>query len=169
MITRTHDSGDCRSSADYSDCGAYRYALRRCWGPGPVLAYIMLNPSTATEARNDPTIERSERRARALGFDGFEVVNLFAWRETDPAALKRAADPVGPHNDAALVAAARRAGTVIAAWGVHGEHLGRASQVMCLLEEAGIALHHLGQTKAGHPRHPLYISYAKQPLPWIRT
>ena len=96
MIIRGFQKGDAASRAWYSPCGVYRYRLERVWAPGALLACIMLNPSTATEERNDPTIERCERRARALGFGGLSVVNLFAFRATYPADLRRAADPVGP-------------------------------------------------------------------------
>ena len=66
------------SEAVYSDCETYRYALTREWGAGPRLLWVMLNPSTASERSNDPTVERCERRSRAMGFGGFRVVNLFA-------------------------------------------------------------------------------------------
>ena len=69
----------------------YRYALTRVWDPlGPRLSFVMLNPSTATEVQNDPTVERCERRARALGFGGFRVTNIFAWRDTDPRKMRAA-------------------------------------------------------------------------------
>ena len=79
MITRSHIKDDAPSVAVYSDCERYRYALTRVWDPlGPRLSFVMLNPSTATEVQNDPTVERCERRARALGFGGFRVTNIFA-------------------------------------------------------------------------------------------
>ena len=79
MITRTHTKGDAPSTAVYSDCERYRYSLTRIWNPaGPKVLFVMLNPSTATEVQNDPTVERCERRARALGFGGFRVTNIFA-------------------------------------------------------------------------------------------
>ncbi len=103
MITRDFLKGDARSTAVYSDCERYRYLLTRVWNPdGPRALFVMLNPSTATEVQNDPTVERCERRARALGFGGFRVTNIFAWRDTDPRAMRAAADPVGPANDAAI-------------------------------------------------------------------
>lgn len=102
MILRAHQKGDAASEAVYSDCQTYRYALTWQWAPGPRLLWVMLNPSTASELVNDPTVERCERRARALGFGGFRVVNLFALRATDPRALRLADDPVGPGNDPAL-------------------------------------------------------------------
>ncbi len=167
MITRHHQ--DCRASstAVYSDCEHYRYALTRTWDPaGRKLLYIMLNPSRATEEQNDPTIERCERRARRLGFGAFRAVNIFAWRETDPRHLRRAAEPIGPENDASLLNAAAWADTILCAWGVHGAHLDRGPATETLLREAGHDLQSLGQTKHGHPRHPLYVGYAVTPRPW---
>ncbi|SNT25013.1 DUF1643 domain-containing protein [Tropicimonas sediminicola] len=168
MIVRHHATEAATSSAAYSECESYRYSLARTWeANAPRLLYIMLNPSKATEAVNDPTIERCERRARALGFGGFTACNLFAWRETDPQALRRAAEPVGPENDAALLEAAGQSQTILCAWGVHGVHLGRAADVGRSLREAGHTLHHLGLTRHGHPRHPLYVSYATRPELWL--
>jgi len=129
----------------------------------------MLNPSTATEVQNDPTVERCERRARALGFGGFQVTNIFAWRDTDPRKMRAATDPVGPENDAAIADGTAWADQVIAAWGAHGEHLDRGARVEALLRRSGQEVHHLGLTKAGHPKHPLYIAYARQPEPWFGT
>ncbi len=167
MITRHHTKGDAPSTAVYSDCESYRYSLTRVWdAAGPRALFIMLNPSTATEIQNDPTIERCERRARVLGFGGFEVANIFAFRATDPRVMRAATDPVGPDNDRLLLAGAARADTVIAAWGVHGAHLGRGVMVAQRLRDAGVVLHQLGLTKDGHPRHPLYLPYAAQPAPW---
>ncbi|MDU8911714.1 DUF1643 domain-containing protein [Aestuariicoccus sp. MJ-SS9] len=163
MIERRHRSDDSASLALYSECEAYRYGLERVWDSGHgALAFVMLNPSTATELRNDPTIERCERRARAMGYGGLRIVNLFAFRATQPADLRRAADPVGAENDAILVEWCGGARDVIAAWGVHGALLGRAAEVAPLLPPQTL---HLGLTKAGHPRHPLYVSYARQPAP----
>ena len=166
MIIREFQKGDAASRAWYSPCDIYRYRLERVWAPGRLLAYIMLNPSTATEQHNDPTIERCERRARALGFGGLAVVNLFGFRATYPADLRRAADPFGPGNAAALQEVADVAGLVLCGWGTHGDLLGQGGQVADLLRGRGIALHHLGLTKGGHPRHPLYVGYAVQPQLW---
>jgi hypothetical protein len=88
------------SSAVFSDCQRYRYRLDRVWNPdSPPLAFGMLNPSTADHERNDPTIERCERRARALGFGSLVVWNLFAYRTTSPEILRKQTDPVGPQNN----------------------------------------------------------------------
>lgn len=166
MIVRTHQTGDCHSTAIYSDCETYRYALTREWGAGPRMMFVMLNPSTASELRNDPTVERCERRARALGCGAFRVTNLFAFRATDPRDLKRAAQPIGPANDQALVDGVAWADRILCGWGAHGAHLGRDSNVVGLLQDAGAQLWHLGLTLAGAPRHPLYLSYAVQPIRW---
>ena len=168
MITREFLKGDAVSTAVYSECERYRYLLTRVWAPeAPRALFVMLNPSTATEVQNDPTVERCERRARTLGFGAFRVTNIFAWRDTDPRRMRAAADPVGPGNDAAIRDSAAWADRIIAAWGTHGEHLGRGPAVAALLRATGRAVHHLGLTQAGHPRHPLYIGYAQQPRLWF--
>lgn len=168
ILIRRHRAEGRRSWAAYSGCEAYRYALWRRWAAGPSLLYVMLNPSTATERANDPTIERCERRARALGFAALGVVNLFAYRATQPQDLKRAADPTGPLNDAAIRRAAMRADQVLCAWGVHGAHQGRDAQVARLLRDSGRPLLHLGLTRDGAPRHPLYVAYAQRPEAFSR-
>jgi hypothetical protein len=168
MITRRHEVAGCESLAVYSEDEAYRFALTRRWGAGQGLLFIMLNPSTATELANDPTVERCEQRARAWGYPGFSVANIFAFRATRPADLKRSAEPVGAGNDAVLADLARRAGQVICAWGLHGAHQGRGAAVEERLRDEGVALWHLGLTKGGHPRHPLYLGYDRQAEPWAR-
>ncbi|WP_380055667.1 DUF1643 domain-containing protein [Falsihalocynthiibacter sp. SS001] len=164
-ITRTHQKNDAASIAIYSDCEAYRYSLTRVWEPNaPRVFFIMLNPSTATEVQNDPTVERCERRARALGFGGFRVANIFAWRDTDPRKMRAAIDPIGPENDAAILDGCTWTDQIICAWGTHGAHLGRGAAVEKLLADQ--KLYHLGLSKEGHPKHPLYISYSVQPMLW---
>lgn len=168
MHSRSHTADGMVSKAVYSDCDAYRYSLSRVWETaGPRVNFVMLNPSKADELRNDPTVERCERRARNLGFGAFEVTNIFAWRETDPKALRKAAQPIGSDNDGALIRAALSADTIIAAWGVHSAHLGRGNKVKQLLRANGCTLHHLGLSKDGHPRHPLYLPYARTPVLWL--
>ncbi len=168
MITRHHTRGDAPSSATYSPCERYRYALTRVWdASGPRVLFVMLNPSTATEAQNDPTVERCERRARALGYGAFRVCNIFAFRATDPRVMRAAPDPVGPGNDTAILDGAGWSGRIICAWGTHGAHLGRGPEVARLLRGTGQALFHLGISRDGHPKHPLYIGYAQQPQPWV--
>ena len=168
VVTRGHQKGDAASSAVYSPCGHYRYLLTRVWElGGPKALFVMLNPSTATELQNDPTVERCERRARALGYGSFRVTNIFAWRATDPRAMRAVADPVGPLNDAALIVSAGWADLVVCAWGTHGAHLGRGALVATMLRSTGKPLHHLGLSQQGHPKHPLYIGYERQPECWV--
>jgi hypothetical protein len=167
MITREFQKGDAHSTAVYSDCKRYRYLLTRAWEPtGRKALFVMLNPSTATEVQNDPTVERCERRARTLGFGAFRVTNIFAWRDTDPRKMRAAADPVGPANDEAIRGSVDWADQVICAWGTHGSHLARGPAVEALLRATGAPLFTLGLTKDGHPKHPLYIGYAEQPNEW---
>lgn len=169
MITRDFQKGDAASTAVYSPCERYRYLLTRVWEPaGKRALFVMLNPSTATEFQNDPTVERCERRARALGFGAFRVTNIFAFRATDPRVMRAEADPVGPQNDAAIRDSARDwADMVVCAWGTHGAHLGRGAAVEALLRATGRPLFTLGLSKDGHPKHPLYIGYDRQPEPWL--
>lgn len=167
MIIREHRQDETHSTALYSPCESYRYALTRTWAPeDPKLMFVMLNPSTATELRNDPTIERCERRARRWGYGAMRITNLFAWRATQPADLRKAAHPIGPANDEALADGAAWADMILAAWGVHGVHQARGETVLANLRGQDTPLTHLGLTKDGHPRHPLYVSYAQSPVPW---
>jgi hypothetical protein len=80
--------------------------------------------------------------------------------------MRAAPDPVGPENDRAIVDSLDWADRVICAWGTHGKHLGRGPEVERLLREAGAHLFHLGLSKERHPKHPLYIGYTVQPMPW---
>ena len=168
MDVRKHTTTDAVSEVLYSDCGAYRYFLSRRWSDtGGLVNFIMLNPSKADEFRNDPTVERCERRARQLGFGAFAVTNIFAWRATDPKDMRRADHPEGPDNRKILLNTARTADLIIAAWGAHGDHRGQGETIKDLLRQAGLHPYHLGLSKHGHPRHPLYVAYARQPDRWF--
>lgn len=154
----------------FSKCARYRYRLWRRWGDEPHALFVMLNPSTADEIVNDPTVERCERRSRSMGFGGLEVANIFALRSTDPGALYEAQDPVGAGNDEAILEAAQGAGIIICAWGNHGKHLGRGDQVQSMLQRAWPEkLHALVINRDGSPKHPLYVGYDVKPTPWLRT
>lgn len=167
MIEKTHQDARSASYATFSDCERYRYVLTRTWDEaGARVLFIMLNPSTADEMKNDPTVERCERRARAMGYGAFRVCNIFAFRATDPRVMRAEPDPVGPENDAAILESCDWADRVVCAWGTHGAHLKRGPAVASLLSEAGITPYHLGLSKAGHPKHPLYISYTQEPQLW---
>jgi hypothetical protein len=156
------------STARFSDCGAYRYELRRVWQPSaPVLAWIMLNPSTATAEQDDPTVAKCRAYAERDGFGGIVVVNIFAWRSTDPRMLPLVKEPVGPENDAAILRAVAGAGLVVCAWGNHGQLHGRGCIVEEALRKAGAKLHRLVINKTtGEPGHPLYLRMSLPFVPW---
>lgn len=167
LVMRRHDGDGVRSEAVYSACGAYRYALTRVWDDSlPRLAFVMLNPSTASELADDPTVARCVRRARVGGWGAVRVCNLFALRETRPERLKAHPEPEGAENEGQLAEACLWADVVAAAWGVHGAHLGQGQKVAVRLRRDARALLHLGLTRAGHPRHPLYVSYGVKMTRW---
>lgn len=151
-----------------SDCGAYRYRLTRTWDDRcrPLL-YIMLNPSTADALVDDATIRVCIGRAQRLVCGGIIVVNLFAYRATQPHDMLLAADPVGPENDAHIHRALDDdPKMVIAAWGGNGNYRGRAAKVKQLCGLRRVTLHCLGTTQDGQPRHPLRIAYSLEPQIW---
>jgi len=145
------------SQAEFSPCRRWRYTLTRQWSDGEVINVIGLNPSTADETALDPTCRRCVGFARAWGFGAYVMTNIFAYRSTDPKGLLTVDDPVGPENDIAIRRVAFDANLVVAAWGVHGALHDRGAQVVKMLQEMGVTVLCLGTTKAGHPRHPLYL------------
>lgn len=158
------------TSAVLSDNGLYRYRLSRTWGDGERMAWVMLNPSTADASVDDPTIRRCMGFARREGYDGIEVVNLFAYRATEPSDVYDAAqagiDVEGPDNrlhwDAVL--GDHGVGMVVAAWG--------ANIVAALLRSPLSEWYTggwfcLGTTKSGAPRHPLYVKGAAEMCPYV--
>ena len=155
-----------RKSAEISACGKYRYHLRREWDLDlPRVAFIMLNPSTADDKKDDPTIRRCIEFAKAWGYGGIDVVNLFAYRATNPKELKKASNPIGPDNDGNLLAVANMADKVICAWGTNGEMFGRSWRVIEKLRKEGVTPLCLDKTKKGHPKHPLYLKGDVTPKP----
>ena len=146
----------------FSPCRTYRYALWREWSSGDGYAmFVGLNPSTADETQDDPTIRRCIAFAEAWGYSGLCMTNLFAYRATKPADMKAAVDPVGPDTDRHLQTLAASAGVIVAAWGVNGTHKGRDIEVRKLLP----VLHCLQLTKSGHAKHPLYLLKTLTPVP----
>lgn len=131
------------------------------------MVFIGLNPSTADETRDDPTIRRCLGFARRWGHGGLEMLNLYGWRSTDPAPLWRdVADPVGPGNDEALSTVARDAARVVCVWGAFPRADARASQVLATLAAIGVAPMVLGWSAQGRPRHPLYVRADAEPVRW---
>lgn len=148
--------------ATFSMDGVYRYDLLRRWGPGAAVNFIGLNPSTADATLDDPTIRRCIGFAKTWGFDALWMTNLFALRATDPKVMLAAEEPFGSMNDVAIKTAAIRSELVVAAWGVHGAHLDADVNARATLRH----LHHLGLTKGGHPKHPLYLRAETKPVLW---
>jgi hypothetical protein len=153
------------AGAVFNEPRTHRYLLERHWLPGPVVTWIMLNPSTAGAVADDPTIRRCARLARREGCGGMRVVNLYALRATDPRELRRHPDPIGSRNDQ-FIEEQTRDSLVVAAWGAHGALNDRGHEVGRRLAAAGIHLHCLGVTSAGHPRHPLYVRGDAPLVPW---
>lgn len=143
----------CRFSADRQ----YRYTLRHQLGgeAGPELAVVMLNPSTADELTLDRTLQRVRSYAYGWGYAAFTVVNLFAFRATNPEDMKAAADPVGPSNDRWIKKVVSEADAVMVGWGNHGSYLDRDKAVMEMLR--GSYPFCLAITNNGQPGHPLYL------------
>jgi hypothetical protein len=143
--------------AIFSPCRKYRYTLTRIWtDKKPFALFVCLNPSTADENKDDPTIRRCIRFAESWGYGGLVMCNLFAYRSTDPKALYQIDHKVGPmvENWNYVKVQSQEAGVTVAAWGVHGT----------LKDAGGYALkellsnpHYLALTKGGHPKHPLYL------------
>jgi hypothetical protein len=159
-----------KTGASFSPDRKYRWSLFRLWQPAsPLACYVLLNPSTADESENDPTVERCQVRAMNAGFGGLIVVNIFAWRSTDPAVLYTLPDPVGPENDAAIVRAVQQSKLVVCGWGMHGDLRGRGREVEKLIRSAGKVPHALRINSDGSPKHPLYLSYKLEPKPMETT
>lgn len=153
------------SGATFGPRRRYRYRLWRSWNfDAPRVLFVLLNPSTADERLDDPTIRRCIGFARTWGFGGVEIVNIFAYRSTDPAALREICDPIGPRNDYHIKAARRRSARCIAAWGNHGMYLDRGARILRTLIRLG-EVECLCETKTGQPGHPLYISSSTMPRP----
>jgi hypothetical protein len=156
-----------KSGADFSACRRWRYLLWRRWDDSrPAANFLMLNPSTADELVLDPSCTRARNYAERWGYGSLIVTNIFGWRATDPDDMKAARDPVGRGNDAAILRAARTASLVICAWGNHGAHLDRGSEVLEKLRSSKIPLFFLRMNGGGHPAHPLYLPGSLKPARW---
>lgn len=155
-------------AAEISDCGRFRYALTRRWSDGPTALFIMLNPSTADAAADDPTIRRCISFAKREGCGGLRVENLFAFRATDPDEMFRHAHTaVGAADRYIVEAIGSDDGPIIAAWGADRRAEERARYVTNYLIEGGARLMCLGKTKSGAPRHPLYVKGDAPLIPLI--
>ena len=150
--------------AHFSPCRTWRYSLWRVWGTdGTRVAFIGLNPSTADETQDDPTVRRCINFARAWGYDGMYMLNLFGLRSTNPKGLWKVKDPTGPGNYAAIARNTHVCGMAVVAWGANVT----SEQWTPVLEHIKCEMVCLGLTKSGAPRHPLYVKGDTQVIPFI--
>ena len=140
-------------NATFSDCRKYRYALSRTWdGKKKTVLFIGLNPSTADENIDDPTIRRCINYAQNWGYGSLLMVNLFAYRATIPTELKNVKNPIGNDNDLHITELLKKADLAVAAWGNEGSLLNRDKDVKKIIPK----LMCLKINKSGQPAHPLY-------------
>jgi hypothetical protein len=159
--------GNVASDATLSPCGTWRYRLTRSWDADlPQVCWVMLNPSTADAEQDDPTIRRCIGFSQTWGYGGLVVVNLYALRATDPRELAAHPDPVGPDNAEHLVVAAEVSALVVCAWGAHSMARRREQIAAELLGCGSTPKCCLGVTRAGSPRHPLYLLTDAQLVPY---
>jgi hypothetical protein len=156
--------------ASYSDDGMYRWWFSRRWALGPTVCWVGLHPGTGdADGTPRPTLARMTAWSRRWGFGALIVVNLFAYRTTDPKLLKRASragiDVVGRRTDASIQAAIVEAERTVAAWGSHGRFRGRGREVSATIPYATC----LGTTRTGEPRHPLFVRNDAELLPYLST
>jgi len=154
--------------ARISKCNQYRYDLRRFWGKAPFCLWVMLNPSTADANVNDRTISKIMGFSERWGFGGLVVVNLFAFRSTDPERLPYVTDPIGPDNDKYILGwvAKPEISRVFVGWGAYGKLQDRGLQVGRMLQAAGAEMWCLYVNGDGHPKHPLYVANDTAPKLW---
>ncbi len=150
-----------KNTAELSECRNYRYALWRTWDESkPIVMFIALNPSTADETNDDPTLTRCINFAKSWGYGGVCMANLFAFRATEPKDMKAVKDPIGSKNDAWLLKLVKDAELVVGAWGNDGSFIKRSKQIVELIPQ----LHCLKVNKSGEPAHPLYLSAKLKPV-----
>ncbi len=162
--------GESISGALFSDENRkFRYALWRIWdNTKESLLFIGLNPSTANEHRNDPTITRLIGFAKSFGFGSLYAGNLFSIVSADPMVLFNESSvelPNGP-CDQAIEQMNRLCSTVLVGWGGWAKYAKtRPSQVLSLIGGRAFCLR---VNKSGEPSHPLYLPSSSKMIlyPW---
>lgn len=155
-----------KAGATLSPCRLYRYALWREWDETlPTVVFCGLNPSTADETKDDPTIRRELGYARDWRFGRLVKVNAYGWRETDRKKMLQQDDPSGPENLATVLHHAMRCALFVAAWG-NDVRPRDAFVLRTLLRQAGVSIHVLRLTGKGNPEHPLYLPRNLRPVTW---
>ncbi|WP_371736966.1 DUF1643 domain-containing protein [Brevibacillus sp. HD1.4A] len=165
QLTMSFVDNDYFTDAVFDEAKVYRYSLIRRWNDKlPRLTYIMLNPSTANENDDDPTIRRCLGFAKQWNYGSIEVVNLFAYRATDPSELLSCTDPIGYENNKYILEAIQRSSLIVLAWGTKGSLKERDKEVVRLLNNVRENVYCLSRTKEGHPKHPLYVRGDTKPI-----
>lgn len=153
-----------QKSAVISQCGEYRYELRRIWNEAKCsVLFICLNPSTADHEQEDNTSRVCINYAKRWDYGGLVIANLFAYRATDPARLRDVDDPVGSENDRLLRKLINETSLTVCAWSNHGGYLNRDKTVLGLIKSPFC----LTVLKSGRPGHPLYKRRTLTPIPLI--
>lgn len=161
---------DAPAGATFSVCRTWRYELWRRWGSADPLVVVGLNPSTADETIDDPTIRRCIGFAKREGLGGLVMLNMYALRSTDPAGLGLVANPVGVDNVETIARWARRPVRMVAAWGAHRAARARDAETVRAIvanRPAGFVLECFGTTAEGFPRHPLYLPKSAPILTYV--
>lgn len=155
-----------KSGAVFVDGRRHRLYLWRRWDPtGTMAMFIGLNPSTANEEQNDPTVRRCIEFAKRWGYGGMFMCNAFTLVSTDPKGLEADPEPLLRGANLALRVLRQRSAVAVAAWGnlIEKVRAGKAQTERLRRELA--PLHCFGTTKLGHPRHPLYLAYSTELVP----
>jgi len=156
--------------AIFSPCRKYRYTLRRIFDEERfekegACTFICLNPSTATETTDDPTVRRCINYAQEWGYPAFIMLNIFGFRATDPLEMKCQDEPVGIDNNKHIIETCKQSGLVVAAWSNHASHMNRGHEVELLLAHHGIDVHCLKINRNSRmPAHPLYLKKSLKPM-----
>ena len=149
------------NGADFSSCRKYRYTLWRTWSSNkPKVMFLGLNPSTADEVKNDPTVTRCIKYAQKWGYGGMYMMNIFAFRTTYPVELKKAKNPIGPDNDKWIKLISNKVDLSVGACGNDGQYLNRSITIKQLVDN----LHCLKINNSGEPAHPLYLKASLKPF-----
>ena len=149
------------NGAIFSRCNNYRYVLWRKWDDSkPKAMFIGLNPSTADQTHNDPTISRCIKYANSWGFGSIYMVNIFSYKTTYPRELKSSINPIGKETDRWIKKIYDMSDICIAAWGNNGQFLNRSYFIKKMLPK----IHCLKITKSGEPSHPLYLKSSLTPM-----
>jgi hypothetical protein len=160
--TKKRKYGGMKKDAKLSDDKLYRYQLSRIWDEDkPKVLFIMLNPSTADADVDDPTIRRVINFAKSWNYGGVFVVNLYAFRSTDPKGLKTTSDPIGPENRKHIQELVGSVDRVIYAWG-------NKEKEPQWLRELITTPYCIALSTKGIPKHPLYLKGDSQPILYLR-